>query len=117
MATGLQYLLAMILLVPFFVGKRSHVSKSVIKIFNNWMCQQKLYFIWDIEKELNFLGPLDSEKLQLKMLAYKSTMLLALTGSSRSHEIYCLNEIRYLIKRSSDFTSHFSKITKIAKKS
>ena len=43
-------------------------------------------------------------------------MLLALTRSSKSHEIYCVDDIRYLIKRCSDFTFHYSKVTTAAKK-
>ena len=59
------------------------------------MPQSRYCFIWDVEKVLNSL---DSERIELKMLTYKVTMLLALTGSSRADEI-CYLDIRYLIKQ------------------
>ena len=42
-------------------------------------------------------------------------MLLALTGSARPHEI-CYLDICYLIRHSSAYSFHFSKITKTARK-
>lgn len=39
-----------------------------------------------------------------------------MTRSSKSHEVYCVDDIRYLIKRCSDFTFHYSKVTTAAKK-
>ena len=75
------------------------------------MPQPRYCFIWDVEKVLGVLNSLDSERIELKMLTYKVTMLLALTGSSRAHEI-CYLVIRYLIKHSSGYTFHFNKLTK-----
>ena len=71
--------------------------------------------IWNIEKVIIFLDTLDSNKIELKLLTYKLTMLLALTGSSRSHEI-CYLDIRYLIRHSSAYCFHFSKVTNTTKK-
>lgn len=94
-----------------FVDTHPYVSKLMTGTFNNWMPQPQF---WNVEKVLNFLGSLDSEKLELKMVTYKLTMLLALTGSFRGHGIYCL-DILYLIKHSSGYTFHFSKITNNSK--
>ena len=44
------------------------------------------------------------------------TIPLALTWSYRADKVCCL-DIRYLIKRSSGYAFHFSKITKTGKKS
>ena len=78
----------------FSAGKHPRIS-SLISSFNNRMPQSRYCFIWDVEKVLNSL---DSERIELKMLTYKVTMLLALTGSSRADEI-CYLDIRYLIKQ------------------
>ena len=82
----------------------------ITRIFISRMPQPRYCFTWDVEKVLGFLFLLDSEKIELKMLTYKVTMLLALTGPSRSHYL----DIRFLIKHSSGYTFHFNKLTKTA---
>ena len=72
---------------------RKH-SSLITWIFNNRMSQPRYFFIWDVIKILGFLNSLDSERIQLKMLTYKVTLLLDLTGSSRAHEI-CHLDFRY----------------------
>ena len=75
------------------------------------MPQPRYCFIWDVEKVLGVLNSLDSERIELKMLTYKMAVLLALTESSRAHEI-CYLDIRYLVKHSFVYTFHFNKLTK-----
>ena len=57
-------------------------------------------FICDVKKVLGFLYSLGSERIELETLTYKVATLLALTRSSRAHEI-CYLDILYLIKHSS----------------
>ena len=71
--------------------------------------------MWDVEKGINFLGILNPQRLELKFLTYKLTLLLVLTGSSRAHEICCLN-ILYFVRHSFSYNFHFSKVSKTAKK-
>ena len=83
---------------PFSVGKHPRITNLITGIFNNRMPQPRYCFIWDVEKVVCFLNSLDSERIELKKLTYKVAILLALTGSSRAHEI-CYLDVRYLIKK------------------
>ena len=57
------------------------------------MPRPRHYLKWDTEKAIDFLDTLNSDKLKLKLLS----MLLALTESSRAHQI-CYSAGNYLFK-------------------
>ena len=98
----------------FKVGEHPHVSKLMTGIFNNRPTKPRYTFIWDVETVEKFLDTLDSNKLELKLLTYKLTMLLALAESCRAHEI-CLLNIDYLVRHSTSYRFHFSKPTKTSR--
>ena len=100
---------------PFSVGKHPRISSILTGIFNNRMPQPKYCFVWDVEVVLKYLDSLHTDKLELKMLTYKTTMLLALAESSRAHEI-CYLDTYYLTKHSSGYTFQFGKITKTVRR-
>ena len=62
---------------------------------------------------MNFLDTLDSNKLKLKLLTYINAF--SSDRAARPHEI-CYLDICYLIRHSSAYSFHFSKITKTARK-
>ena len=59
----------------------------MIRISNNRLPQPSYTSIWDVEIVINFLDTLDSDKIELKLLTQKLTMLLALPRSARAHEL------------------------------
>ena len=98
----------------FKVGQHPHVTSLMTGIFNNRLPKPRYTFIWDVETVEKYLDTLDSNNLELKLLTYKLTMLLALTESSRAHEI-CFLDTRYLVRHSTAYMFHFSKLTKSAR--
>ena len=90
-------------------------SVTVLSEWNNRSPKPRYAFTWDVETVINFLSTSDSNKIELKLLTYKLSIFLVLAGSARVHEIWCL-DIHYLIRHSSPYSSHFSKVTKTAKK-
>jgi len=53
-------------------------------------------------------------KIDLKLLSLKLTMLLALTSANRAHELKIL-DIRYMVRHESFYIFHFAQPTKTAK--
>ena len=94
---------------PFSVGKHAPFSSLTI----NRVPQPRYSYRWGVEKVLNLLNSLDSERIGLKMLTYIVTLVL--TRSSRAQQRCYLN-ICYLIKHSSGYTSHFNKLKKATRK-
>ena len=99
---------------PISIDKHRRVSDLMTEVFNNRMQQLRYCFICDVEKVINFLDTLNSERLERKFLTYKLTMSLALTGSSRAHET-CYLDICYIARHSSSYIFHFYYLTKTAK--
>jgi len=96
------------------LGDNPRVSALMKGVFNKRPPKPRYMFIWDVQKVLEYLGSLNSEKITNKLLTIKLTLLLALTSASRAHEI-CYLDTNYLIKHSSCYTFHFEKLTKTAK--
>lgn len=99
----------------FIVGKHPHVTNLMTGIFSYRFPQPRYTFIWDVETVMNFLETLNSNKIELQLLKYTLTILLALTGFARAYEM-CYLSIRYLIRNSSAKTIHLSKVKKTARK-
>ena len=98
------------------IGKHPRVSALITGVYNNRMPKPRYTLIWDVEIVLQYLSNLHSEKgLSDKLLTFKLTMLLALTAATRASEI-CNLDIHYLVKHTSGYTFHFSKITKTARR-
>lgn len=96
------------------MDKHSCVCFLLKEIFNKRAPVPKYTFIWDV-KVLTYHSTLGMpEHLNDKILTLKTTMLLALTFSTRAHEICSLN-IGFLVKLPTHYIFHFSKITKTAK--
>ena len=76
----------------FKVGEHPRVSELMKGIFNKRPPQPKYNFIWDVDIVVNFIdGMGDNKSIQSLLLAKKLAMLLALTSSSRAHEICYLD--------------------------
>ena len=65
-------------------------------------------------KVINSLDTLGSVEIEIKLMTFKLTMLLALSESSRAHKI-CYLEIRYLIRNSFVYSLYFSTSSSLRK--
>ena len=97
------------------VGKHPRVCALLKGVFNKRPPVPRYTFIWDVQKVEHYLASLGMpEKLSDKMITLKLTMLIALTSSTRAHEI-CYLDKNFLTKHTSVYTFHFAKITKTAR--
>ena len=96
------------------IGKHPGVSALMKGIYNQNPPKPKFCFIWDVDQVLRYLITLETNLLDIKMLTFKLTMLLALTSASRASEI-CQLSLQYMRKTTSDYSFTLAKPTKVHK--
>ena len=97
------------------IGKHPRVCALLKGVFSKRPPVPRYTFIWDVQKVEYYLASLGMpEKLSDKMITLKLTMLIALTSSTRAHDI-CYLDKNFLAKHTSVYAFHFAKITKTAR--
>jgi len=68
------------------IGKHPKVSALLTGIHNKRFPQTRYCFTWDVDTVLKYLISLEINKIYLKHLPLKLTILLALASANRAHE-------------------------------
>ena len=94
------------------VGQLPRVFALVAGVFNLRPPTPVTPFVWNVEDVLHYLSSLPSNKeLSISLMTHKMAILLALTASSRAHEICFLNT-NFMCRTEHSYIFTFDKLTK-----
>lgn len=100
----------------YTVGNHPLVVRFLSGVYNLRPTKPRYHETWDVSKVLCYLKTLSPvEQLDLKLLSYKTVMLIALTQASRAHSISLLT-LDGMKKDSKSFTLFYSGLLKQSRK-